>query len=84
MILAAYRSSGAAPPTKCWLVELEKGDQLSCEVSEPLQWKEDQKTVLLIHGLGGSHASGYMVRLARKLYLKGLKAIRVNLRGSGS
>lgn len=38
----------------------------------------------MIHGLSGSHQSSYMIRMARKLYQKGYKVVRINLRDCGS
>lgn len=84
MIIAAFLPKGKAPASQQWLVDIGKGDKLSCEVSIPFNWKEDNKTIVLIHGLGGSHNSNYMVRIARKLDKKGYKVVRVNLRGCGS
>lgn len=83
-ILSAYRRPGASPPSKEWVVKLEDNNALSCEVSIPPHWTENDKTVVLIHGLGGSHSSNYMVRISRKLYLWGNKVVRINLRGCGS
>lgn len=80
-ILPAYLPAGREPPTKQWLVAIGNGDFLSCEVSTPERWQE---TVVLVHGLGGSAQSNYMVRLARKFYTRGYKVVRVNLRGCGS
>lgn len=84
MILAIFIPKGKAPPSQQWLIDVGDGDRLSCEVSIPCTWKEDNKTIVLIHGLGGSHHSTYMVRMARKLYKKGNKVVRINLRGCGS
>lgn len=84
MILSAYIPHGKAPPSHQWLVDLGKGDQLSCEVSIPPILQLPQKTIVLIHGLGGSHDSRYMIRNSRNFYNKGYKVVRINLRGSGS
>jgi predicted alpha/beta-fold hydrolase len=84
MTFANFISPGKAPPTKQWLVPLHDGDKLSCEISTPPQWKNHQPTFAMIHGLGGSHASRYMIRLSRKLYLLGYRVVRINLRGAGS
>jgi len=54
------------------------------EVTTPPGWKSHQTTVVMVHGLSGSHRSSYVVRLAKKLYQKGVRSIRVNLRGCGS
>lgn len=40
-------------------------------------------TVLLAHGLGGSHASPYMIRITDALMKAGIRVIRVDLPGSG-
>lgn len=83
-ILHVYCPKGKPPPSKNLLVELDKTNQLSCEISTPLSWKEHHKTIALVHGLGGSHDSNYMIRLSRKFYQNGEKVIRINLRGCGS
>jgi uncharacterized protein len=84
MIISTIVPSGKAPPSQQWLIDIGNEDKLSCEVSVPPNWRKSDKTILLIHGLGGSHASRYMVRMARKLYNRGNKVVRVNLRGCGS
>lgn len=84
MIVSAFTPPGKAPPSKQWLVDIGNGDKLSCEVSTPLSWQKNHKTIALIHGLGGSHSSRYMVRNSRKFFAKGYKAVRINLRGCGS
>ncbi|MGE5196141.1 MAG: YheT family hydrolase [Anaerolineae bacterium] len=84
MIIASCLPSGKAPPSKSCLVELEEGNYLSCEISTPLSWTKTERTVVLIHGMGGCHSSNYMIRMSRKLYLRRNKVVRVNLRGCGS
>ena len=44
---------------------------------------EDAPTVLLIHGLGGSHRSPYVVRLTDRLVRLGWRVFRLDLRGFG-
>lgn len=83
-IIASYRHPGAPPPTQSWIVSLDHGDFLSCEVSCPPTWNKNCHTVVLVHGLGGSHNSSYMIRMARKLYEQSIKAVRINLRGCGT
>lgn len=65
-------------------VELPDGDVLALEISTPKNWSQGDWSVLMIHGLCGSHKSHYMKRIARKLNKKGIQAIRINLRGCGS
>lgn len=83
MIVGAYAPTGKAPPSQQWLVDIGNGDKLSCEVSTPVNWNNGS-TVAMIHGLGGCHTSNYMIRMARKLYEKGYKVVRINLRECGS
>lgn len=77
-------TAGPEPPFSSFPVSLDDGDILHCMLSTPPTWTNAQKTVLLIHGLGGSHASGYMIRLSRKFYEKGFRILRINLRGVGT
>lgn len=72
------------PPSSTLLVRLDDGDQLALEVSTPETWHPGRRTVLLIHGLCGCHGSSYLVRIAKKLYRRGLRAVRMNQRGCGS
>jgi predicted alpha/beta-fold hydrolase len=39
---------------------------------------------LLLHGLAGSHQSGYMLRVSAKLRAKGVRVFRLDLRGCGA
>jgi predicted alpha/beta-fold hydrolase len=82
-IIPAYRSPGKPPLSTIKRVPLERSDQLACEISQPSSWSPSSKTVVLVHGLGGSASSGYMIRMARKLYAQGIKVVRVNSRGCG-
>ena len=74
---------GVEPPSAPFFIPLEDGDTLFCSMSTPPSWNGTKKTVLLIHGLGGSYKANYMIRMCRKLYLKGLRVVRLNLRGTG-
>jgi predicted alpha/beta-fold hydrolase len=64
-------------------VSLLDGDQLLLHDSVPETWRPGDRIVLLVHGLGGSHASGYMKRMARRLLPHGLRVVRMDLRGCG-
>jgi hypothetical protein len=74
---------GREPPSAFFFITLEDGDTLLCKMSTPPSWKPHEKTIVILHGLGGSVTSDYMVRLSRKFYRAGYRALRVNLRGSG-
>jgi predicted alpha/beta-fold hydrolase len=41
-------------------IHLPDGDLISIEVSTPENWSEKKWTVLMLHGLCGSHKSHYM------------------------
>ena len=85
MIFARYAPSGKAPASETFRVQLDGKDQLSCEMTPPgVSNKNNLTTIVMIHGLGGSHESGYLVRLARKFSGEGYRVVRVNLRNCGS
>jgi len=83
-VLGCFCPAGTPPPAIPIIVQLTDGDQLCCELSTPKNWIATQKTVILVHGLGGSHKSPYMIRFSRKLYQNGYQVLRVNMRGCGS
>ena len=83
-IVAAELTWSREPPSSTHLVGLSDGDTIALEVSTPRGWQSHDPTAVLLHGLCGSHLSPYMQRLARKLWGRGLRAVRINLRGCGS
>lgn len=72
------------PISERYLVTLHDEDQLSIEITTPKTWKEGDPIVLMAHGIGGSHKSPYLVRLATRFSKLGFKAVRMNFRGFGS
>jgi predicted alpha/beta-fold hydrolase len=72
------------PPTLRKHLILPDGDTLALEISTPTRWQCHNPTVVMLHGLGGSHRSSYLVRLTHKLFRKNIQVIRVNFRGCGS
>jgi hypothetical protein len=82
--LGAFAKPWREPPSLTRQVVLPDGDRLALEVSTPPAWTDRDPTVVLVHGLTGSHRSAYMIRLANKYYARGTRAIRLNLRGCGS
>lgn len=83
-ILASSIRLVSEPPSKTIAVAVDDGDELGVEISTPSTWRPEEPTVVLIHGLCGCHRSAYLVRMARKLYRRGVRAVRMNLRGCGS
>jgi predicted alpha/beta-fold hydrolase len=47
-------------------------------------WDNGDPVVLLLHGLGGCHLSGYMQRCTAKLTHRGYRVFRMDLRGYGA
>ena len=79
-IFSFYR----VPDSQRRFVYLNDGERISLEIAIPPDWKDHQLTVVMVHGLCGSHQSRYLVRMASKLYQKNIRSIRVNLKGCGS
>lgn len=73
-----------SPESQTQLVELPDGDSLAIEVSTPQNWQPHMPTILMVHGIGGSHKSPYLVRLTHKLIKLSLRVVRLNFRGIGS
>ncbi len=83
-ILASVVSFGKEPPSETKAIQLDDGDKLSVVISDPGEAGDERPTVLMVHGLCGSHRSPYLIRLAQRLYRLGIRSVRVNLRGCGS
>lgn len=84
MFLSNFGPTGNEPSSAPTLFSLTDGDRLSCQISTPKTWKNTDPTSVLVHGVGGSHQSPYMVRMSRKLYNANQRVVRINLRGAGS
>ncbi|HND53111.1 MAG TPA: alpha/beta fold hydrolase [Pirellulaceae bacterium] len=65
-------------------ISLPDGDRTLLHDDRPAEWKPGDRCVLLLHGLGGSHLSPHMVRIASKLNARGVRAFRLDLRGHGA
>jgi predicted alpha/beta-fold hydrolase len=63
---------------------LPDGDQLILHEDAADPWRPTGRAVLLIHGLAGCHASGYMRRVAGKLVRAGHRVFRLDQRGCGA
>src|SRR5262249_40375736 len=59
------------------------GDRLVVYDSVPRGWQPGSRVVLLVHGLGGSHRSWHIQRLARRFLHRGCRVVRMDLRGTG-
>ncbi len=65
-------------------VTLSDGDQVILHDDQPATWQTGQATALLVHGLCGSHRSGYLVRIAGRLNDVGARTFRLDMRGCGA
>jgi predicted alpha/beta-fold hydrolase len=71
-------------PTRRLCVCLPDGDRLVLHESTPRGWQPGGRVAMLVHGLGGSHQSGPVVRTGARLLQVGMRVVRVDLRGAGS
>jgi uncharacterized protein len=66
------------------VLETSEGDRLVLHDDIPEGRRELPRSALLVHGLGGSHLSPYMVRIAHKLRERGVRTFRLDMRGCGA
>jgi predicted alpha/beta-fold hydrolase len=66
------------------LVALPDGDRVVLHDDRPAGWAEHGRVALLVHGLCGSHRSGYLRRIALRLNAAGVRTFRIDLRGCGA
>ena len=83
-VIANYYGQVEPPPSQRDLLTLPDGDQIALEISTPNEWTPNCPTILILHGLGGSHNSPYLKRLTYLIIEKGARAVRMNFRGCGS
>jgi len=83
-ILSSFINFFLDPAADRRIVDLSDGDKLSLEISTPDGWKLTDLTVIMVHGLCGSHRSPYLVRMAKRLGSLCIRVVRINLRGCGS
>lgn len=60
------------------------GDFAVLHDDRPESWKRGDHVALLLHGLAGSHQSGYMARIAWRLMQRGVRVFRMDHRGCGA
>jgi hypothetical protein len=83
-VLGAIPQLKKGPKSITQYIALPDKDYLAIEITTPKKWRKTYPTVVMVHGLCGSHKSPALVRLAKKFKSKNIRAIRVNLRGCGS
>ncbi len=70
-------------PAEDLVVEAAQGVLLLLRATWQPGPREDYPALLLVHGLGGTDASSYVVSTGRLAYARGWHVIRMNMRGSG-
>ena len=65
------------------MVEAGPGVRLLLRASWQAGAREDRPALLVLHGLGGSDASPYVVSTGRLAHRRGWHVVRMNMRGSG-
>lgn len=65
-------------------VDLPDGDAIVLHDDCPADWQPGDPSLLLIHGLCGCHAAGYMRRLAERFNRRGVRSFRMDMRGCGA
>ena len=65
------------------MVEAGRGVRLLLRATWQPGAREDRKALLVLHGLGGSDASPYVVSTGRLAWARGWHVVRMNMRGSG-
>jgi predicted alpha/beta-fold hydrolase len=88
-IAGAYLPNGVSPSAKIHHVPLPDGDSLALHEddvggSHGIELGVANRSALLLHGLAGSHQSGYMLRISAKLCARGIRVFRLDLRGCGA
>ena len=83
-IAGAYLpQAGDILPTAVHEFLLPDKDKLIVVENRPPTFTPGDRIAVLVHGLLGSHASGYMIRIARQLVSSGFLVYRLNLRNCG-
>jgi len=84
-VFANYLPSKWKPKhTNRRMVKVDHRDHLVVHDNCPDDWQPGDRVVVMVHGLGGSHQSGYMQRIAAKLNHENIRSIRVDMRGFGA
>jgi hypothetical protein len=70
-------------PSEDLVVEAAQGVRLLLRATWQPGPREARPALLIVHGLGGSDASSYVLSTGRLAYARGYHVVRVNMRGSG-
>src|SRR5689334_10592003 len=70
-------------PSRYEEIQVGAGDRVTVLESSPAGWCHGDPLALLVHGLAGCARSPYVVRVAYRLWCRGVRVVRMNLRGAG-
>src|SRR4051812_34946298 len=79
-----FGGGDSALPSSPVLVPLPDGDRVVLHDTAPRGWLSGAPVAVLVHGLGGSHRSSYLQRVAFRLVCRGVRVFRMDLRGAGA
>jgi predicted alpha/beta-fold hydrolase len=71
------------PPARSHVLPLPDGGAVVLHDTLPPRWQPGEGVAVLVHGLGGSHASPIVCSLALRLAAAGLRVVRLDLPGAG-
>jgi predicted alpha/beta-fold hydrolase len=77
------REPAPALPTRRTIVPVSGGDRVVVYDNVPDRWRPGRPIAVLVHGLGGTHRSGHLLRVARLLLPEGIRIVRIDQRGCG-
>lgn len=82
----AYYLPSRTPPHRATPREVLLSDNHRLVIHDdvPTNWRPGQRVALLVPGMGGTHASPFMVRIAHKLQQRGVRVFRMDHRGCGA
>lgn len=64
-------------------ITLADGDKIVLHENCDAGWLPGDPCILIVHGLGGDHRTGYMLRLTERFTARGIRVFRVDMRGCG-
>ena len=70
-------------PSQSWQVLMPDGDRLVVEDSIPKGWQPGDPAAVLLHGMGSCSRVSYVVRFGMRLFERGVRVARMNLRAMG-
>jgi uncharacterized protein len=83
-VFGAFLFVPKSPDSVTRIIPVDEKNAITIETTTPAIWKISDPTVVLVHGLCGSHESPSVIRIAKVLLSRGIKVVRLNLRNCGS